>query len=234
MTEYFDKRALSYLQALDDYPHAMSNEYTTAVDMCSLEENHVLVTIPSSCERIQSYLPQSVTLIQFETTKTLSDITGISFCQWGSIPLPSASVDRILCMASLHHCNDEERLQFYRECFRILRAGGKLIVADVEKDSNLSYWLNTFVDKYNPYGHNGVFFSKEDVSLFEIVGFQVKTAHTEYPWIFNTKDDMIKFTQMLFMLNADNDTIYQGIQKYLSPTENSYSMGILYFICSKP
>lgn len=76
------------------------------------------------------------------------------------IPLKSQSVNKILCLASLHHLNNEERINTYNEFYRILKPNGKLIIADVIKNSNQSIWLNNFVNNYNSNGHNGIFLMK--------------------------------------------------------------------------
>lgn len=223
MDTYFNNRALSYLDALDRYPTVLHHEYQTAVMMSDIHPGHTLLTIPSSCERINPYLPPSVSLIQYETCADLAKHTDIPLCEWGNIPVADQTVDRILSIASLHHCSDAERLSFYNECKRILKPDGKLIIGDVEKGTGLDGWLNTFVDKYNPYGHKGVFFTENDAPH----GFITEIHRTAYPWIFSSNSEMIDFTKRLFMLECDDKTILDGISKYIP----NYQMGLLYFIC---
>jgi SAM-dependent methyltransferase len=50
-----------------------------------------------------------------------------------SIPLPDASVDRVLCRAVLHHLPDAQRV--YREFARLLRPGGRLLL-----QAPCNYW----------------------------------------------------------------------------------------------
>lgn len=50
----------------------------------------------------------------------------------GALPLPDASVDRVLSSLMLHHLDDDERLRTLREIRRVLRPGGQLHVADVD------------------------------------------------------------------------------------------------------
>jgi SAM-dependent methyltransferase len=234
MTDYFDNRAVRYLKALDMCPNALEEEYKTAVAQCDLHAGNVLLTIPSSCERIMSYLPEDVRLIQYETTKTLSKLTSIPYCTFQSIPEPSESIDRILCLASLHHLTSEERTAFYKECIRLLRPGGKLIIGDVEASSGLASWLNVFVDKYNPFGHKGIFFDVvHDTEHIRQSGFaNVSSCPTSYKWRFESDSELLEFIRELFMLECDDATLLNGIDTYLSRENNTIGMGLLYFICS--
>jgi SAM-dependent methyltransferase len=235
LPEYFDLRAKLYLRALSSTPTALINEFKTAIDQCDLLPNHTLLTIPSACEQIRPYLPDHVNLVQYETCRELSNLSQIPLCTLSNIPLPDGSVDRILCLATLHHSNIEERATFYREALRLLRPGGKLIVGDVETDTGVANWLNVFVDRYNPIGHKGIFFSDADSGLMNTAGFtDIKIHRTAYTWDFPSHATMLNFTRDLFMLHCSDEEIQHGLDQYLEPTENTYKMGLLYFICSNP
>ncbi len=194
-----------------------------------------MLTIPSACEPVKPYLPTDVHLIQFETNRELAKQTGINLSSFSSIPVSNASVDRILCLASLHHATPEERRAFYTEARRILRPGGKLIIGDVEAGSPLASWLNVFVDQHNPYGHTGIFFTEQDAQLLSACGFtNVEMNLTSYDWTFSTPSQAILFTRDLFMLNCSDEDIRKGLTEYLKYTGSAYTMGLLYFIESLP
>ncbi|MFY1652116.1 class I SAM-dependent methyltransferase [Solwaraspora sp. WMMB762] len=50
----------------------------------------------------------------------------------GDLPLPDASVDRVLSAFMLHHLADEERGRTLREVRRVLRPGGQFHVVDID------------------------------------------------------------------------------------------------------
>ncbi|NJE53886.1 class I SAM-dependent methyltransferase [Thermococcus sp. 21S9] len=47
------------------------------------------------------------------------------------IPLPDGSVDTVVTTYAFHHVPDEEKQDAIREMLRVLRPGGKIIIADV-------------------------------------------------------------------------------------------------------
>jgi ubiquinone/menaquinone biosynthesis C-methylase UbiE len=54
----------------------------------------------------------------------------------GELPLPSASVDRVLSSFMLHHLDDEETARAAAEIRRVLRPGGQLHVVDAAGSSH--------------------------------------------------------------------------------------------------
>ncbi|AGL19338.1 type 11 methyltransferase [Actinoplanes sp. N902-109] len=54
----------------------------------------------------------------------------------GDLPLPDASVDRVLSALMLHHLAEDERARALREVRRVLRPGGQLHLLDVTAPAN--------------------------------------------------------------------------------------------------
>jgi ubiquinone/menaquinone biosynthesis C-methylase UbiE len=182
-------------------------------------------------------LSDSITHIQYETNKELANLTSIPYCTFSSIPIRDTSVHRILSLASLHHLTNEERSAFYKEAKRILVPGGKLLIGDVQENTNQAAWLNIFVNKYNSYGHQGIFFSENDSKLVEMAGFHVTVEYKTYKWVFESSTQMITFCKHLFHLDLASDKdILDGLQTYLDADKNNYTFEwkLLYFICSCP
>ena len=231
----FSNRAKSYISAITLYPDVLKEEFEVAVHMCNLQENETLLTIPSSCEKIESYLPDiSINYIAFETSKELAEITNTPFCTFQTIPLENSSVNKILSLATLHHCNEEERFNFYKESHRILHPGGKLIIGDVLKGSEQDSWLNIFVDTHNPYGHKGIFWSEDDKELIEKAGFTVTTSIEEYTWNFTDFTAMYDFVRRLFCIHTSDEELVKGLRMHLGVTTKPvFSWKLLYLVATK-
>jgi SAM-dependent methyltransferase len=230
----FDKRAQSYISALKKYPHALDKEFNCALDICDLKDGDVFLTIPSSCENI--YISnRTIQHIRLETSKALSMLTDIPYCRFDAIPCEDASINVVLCLATLHHSTDEERRAFYMEVLRILKPGGRIVIGDVRMYSKQDIWLNTFVNAHNSYGHAGRFFTEADTTLLENAGFTTSVLEKHYTWDFSTKHDMVAFCKELFHLDrASHDNVEKGLATILNARETSFDWELLYLVGSKP
>ena len=235
----FSKRAESYLSALSKYPDVLEKEFSCAIRECKLQRGETLLTIPSSCEKVEKYIPADLNIhyIAFETNKELAELTNTNQCSFDHIPCKEQTVDTILSLASLHHCTNEERVQFYKEAKRILKPGGKLIIGDVLLDSDQDKWLNIFVNKHNPVGHTGKFWTAEDAILIQSVGFTVTHTIQEYTWDFSDNNAIYDFVRKLFSIHsASDEDLYDGLTKYLHAdfTNHLFAWKLIYFTASIP
>jgi SAM-dependent methyltransferase len=222
----FTKRCHSYAYALQTYPNVLQNEFQAAVEELDLNPNDILLNIPASCVSLSSYYTTNPRIVyEYETNTDFAAVTNTPICSFFDIPLPNQSVSKIVSLASLHHMSEYERPLFYKECKRILKPNGKLIIGDVQKYSNQAYWLNEFVDKYNPQGHKGTFWDENDCTLLQQAGFTTQLVERSYPWCFSSKEDMIDFTKHLFGLETDSLTIHKGLEDYLTVFQTRNNVG---------
>ncbi len=235
----FTKRAHSYAYALQMYPNALQREFEVAVEELDIQPKDILLNIPASCVSLSSYYTTKPHIVyEYETNTEFAELTNTPVCSFFNIPLPNESVSKIISLASLHHMSQEERPLFYKECYRILKPGGELVIGDVQADSKQANWLNTFVHTYNSQGHKGLFWSESDSSLLQQAGFTTHLVERNYPWLFSSKDDMIDFTKHLFGLDLANpETIVHGLDEYLTVFKAKQFYGfmwkLLYFHCHK-
>jgi SAM-dependent methyltransferase len=217
----FQSRGARYLQAINQSPLAMAEEFQTAVRALDLQQGHSLLNIPAAAVNIEDMLPPLISYHQIETSEEFARVAAVPHGPWTPLPFPAESLDRILCLASLHHSSQEERAKFYSECLRVLKPGGKLVVGDVRKESNLAPWLNVFVNQFNSGGHNGIFFSQEDADAFIDAGFQSADVMSQfYHWNFTNSTEMVDFCKNLFGLDlASQESVLFGLTEYLSPVE---------------
>jgi hypothetical protein len=233
----FANRTHSYLNAINQYEHVLDEEINTAIQMLNLQKNDVLLNTFAGGIPIEKYINKDLNIqyLAFDTHKDF--ITqNIKYFTYDNIPVKSQSVNKIICLASLHHLNTNERHVLYNEFNRILTKNGTLIIADVIQNSTQAKWLNIFVNKYNSNGHNGTFFTNNDSTLIKTSGFNnVNISFQNYNWNFENDDSAIDFCKLLFGLNLcnDNNLLLYNIKSYLQYNNNKIPWKLIYFQCTK-
>ncbi len=206
-----------------DYPHARRREVEALLELAALRPGMVVLDLQAAdgylsdrvLERLggearcicvePSPLRQRIRSAHQVLSSPLHDITGLG----------GGTVDRVLGLAGLHHSEDPAGV--LRECRRLLRPGGMVAICDVERDSRMDHWLNGFVARHHPGGHDGVFFNAADMRrLFEEAGFvQTEVRRREVPWSFPGFDDLVRFCRGLFGLECPDAVIADGIRELL-------------------
>jgi SAM-dependent methyltransferase len=214
--DYFIKRIARYQYAINTYPNTMNDERNEALNRLDLFDGCKSLDLGNS---------------------GLMDFMNIDF-EFKKLPFEDKSFDRVVIMAVLHHISVENREVLYKECIRILKPGGRLVVSDVIKDSKQDYWLNTVVNKYNSIGHKGLFFDKSDEKLFKRVGFDVRSDVASYFWYFNNKAELEDFVTNLFGMDLAN-SVYDIVDQHLGLNVHGeegfkFEWKLMYFIATCP
>lgn len=113
------------------------------------------------------------------------------------VPLKAGSVDYVVSLAGLHH---EPNLgSVFLEMRRLIRTGGRVVIADVAHDTAPAHFLNGFVDRANPMGHEGHFLGSGTAELVEAAGLRIlEDELIMVPWAFGDVDDAASFAGQLF------------------------------------
>lgn len=232
----FTNRAHSYSNAIEIYNNVLDEEFTTAIYNLHLKKDDVLLNVFAGGIPIDKYINNEldVKYLAFDMHK---DFIGDSVQQFSfdKIPLQSNSVNKIICLATLHHLNTDERNMLYKEFYRVLIPNGCLVIADVIDNSPQAKWLNEFVDKYNSNGHKASFFTKDDSKLIQQNGFKVDININKYNWNFKDEQCLLNFCRLLFGLDLCNDDnlLLNSIKKYLHYIDGKIQWQLIYFNCTK-
>ena len=220
--EIFNQRGNLYHQGMQKYPLARQQEFHHILRLAEIQAGDVICDSPAGGCYLSNFIEPEVKIISIETSSEFirhaqkQDNNVTLVCETLSeLPLLAESLDRMISLAGLHHVDN--KLGFYRESYRLLKAGGILAIADVQKGTGVAEFLNIFVDQYNSMGHQGDFFDKSTKDELENIGFKVTfNASISYHWQFDSLDNMIEYCQLLFGIDrADRTTILEGIKQYL-------------------
>lgn len=237
----FNNQTHNFLDAVQAYNNALDEELLTAIKMLDLKPNEILLNVFAGGISLHKFIDTRLNIqyLEYDTNKEFSNTdTHCVHYTIDNIPIESQSVDKIICLATLHHFNNEERQILYKEFHRVLKPTGMLVIADVIENSSQANWLNVFVNEYNSNGHQGIFFSPLDSQLMNESGFKNVTVSIQhYNWTFPDDDSLIRFYKLLFGLNLckDDNLILDNIKHFLEYNQRLNDVVVrwklMYFKC---
>ena len=216
---------------MDNYSKCLNSEFFTASYFLDLQFGDTFLNFAAGGIPMNEFIPNNINYLPIEINSSFASLYNYPLCTYNSLPYLDNSIDKILVLASFHHASQQDRINFYKESLRILKKNGKLVIADVIKDSLQDKWLNEFVNKYNSLGHTGIFMNQDDIDLMKKSGFNnVSYYEVEYAWVFSSEFEMIDFTKHLFNLDlADDKTILDGIRSYFG-NQLKFPWKLAYFL----
>lgn len=217
--QIFDERGDNYHRAMQLNPFARKSEFLEPLNLCDIQPHQTVLDFPSGGGYLQRYLQQSNKYICAESSEVFASFCkqkgyDVTYVENDSIDLPSASVDRIVSIAGMHHV--ESKLALFKAFKRLLRPAGIACIADVKANSAVALFLDDVVDRYTSTGHSGIYFSNDTKRELLDAGFSNVEQHLlNYFWRFESTEQMIQYCRLLFSLNASDHEILNGIQQYL-------------------
>jgi SAM-dependent methyltransferase len=218
-----------------DFPGARNNERDTLLDYVALRPGMVVLDVQAAggylADEVHRRLGPVATILCVEPNSELRNrlkpaYTALADPVENFLSIDSETVDIVLGLVALHHSHSHAAT--IGECCRVLRPGGELAICDVPAGSRVAEWLNGFVARHCPAGHNGNFPEPGSMTrLCREAGFTgIVEELRDVPWQFARRADIAVFFKGLFGLSAPIETIDRAIDDYFVVTESEHGCTI--------
>lgn len=201
--EIFAERGAAYHAAMAACPRARAAEFLAVLDPLSGSPPGLLCDMPSGGGYLAAYLPEGMRYVGVDPSDDFIDACPEELerikADLTAAPLADGSVDYVVSLAALHHQPD--LLAVFREMRRLLRSGGRAVIADVAVGTGPAVFLNGFVDRNNPMGHEGRFLDEQTGPLLEQARFAIADDRlVATRWQFENEEEAGQFCRQLFWM----------------------------------
>jgi SAM-dependent methyltransferase len=186
---------------MEAYPHARDAEFRSVLEPLDDLPAGTLCDMPAGGGYLARRLRPDLAYVGVDPASDFvacgSRMAKIIRAEPSDVPLESGSVDYVVSLAGLHH---EPNLgPVFREMRRLIRDGGRAVIADVAHDTPPARFLNGFVARSNPMGHDGRFLNDDTAALLEAAGFRIVADElVSTPWTFADAAEAGRFAGQLF------------------------------------
>ncbi len=224
--DIFRNRGGAYHEAMRRWPDARRDEFLVPLKWAAPAPGERIVDVPAGGGYLRRYLPESSTWLGHEPCASF--LPDAAAPEQGLLPLPwpAASADVAISIAGVHHLADKRPL--FRELHRVVRPGGRFVLADIREHSRPARFLDEFVDRWNSTGHRGDYLDDRAIRDLRDCGFEVVRAEpAAYCWWFADRQEMGAFCRLLFdMRRIEAGDVADEIEERLGVTRAGGRIGL--------
>jgi SAM-dependent methyltransferase len=240
--EIFAERARSYHSAMEEFPGARRLEFKSVLEPLDDLPGGRVCDMPAGGGYLAHHLREDMDYVGIDPASHFVALgsrpaSRIMRADPSKVPLESCSIDYLVSLAGLHHEPNLERV--FGEMRRLIRKGGRVVIADVAHQTAPAHFLNDFVNRANPMGHEGHFLDSGTAPLLEGAGLKILDDQlVEVPWEFDSVDDAASFAGQLFgTAQADSPEVADALSSEVGFTIESSSVRLNWclrrIVCSK-
>lgn len=231
--EIFRERGRAYDEAMQRWPAARRDDFLLPLQWSAPQPGETVVDTPAGGGYLRGYLPVGCLWFGHEPCANFQG--GDTALDQSLLPLPFADefADIAISIAGVHHLGDKRPL--FGELHRVLKSGGRLLLADVHAESSVAQFLDEFVGRHNSTGHEGAYLCGQTLENLQADGFSVVRAErVQYAWWFVDQPSMAAFCRLLFdMRGIDDSEVVAAIDRHLGLCTRDGEIGMnweLYFV----
>jgi SAM-dependent methyltransferase len=198
--DIFAERGAAYHGAMAACPSARHAEFEAAIAPLEGYEG-LLCDMPSGGGYLAAHLPSGMRYLGVDPSDDFIDACPLGLerikADVTNVPRADGSVDCLVSLAGLHHEADLGAV--FAEMRRLLKPGGRAVIADAAVGTAPARFLNGFVDRNNPMGHDGHFLDERTPAFLEEAGFTIADDRLlQTPWRFDSREEAGAFCRQLF------------------------------------
>lgn len=210
----FFTRAISYTLAHKECPHARQEELITTLEIVGDIAGATVVEIGAGQGFLTGALVARVgsggkvvavdnSELQLAELHIAQPTVQCVHASSESMPLADESADVVISLANFHHIADKPRA--FRECARVLKPGGRFILADVCDRTAMQRYFDEVVDRICSTGHQHHFLDQRECEALAtdnrltILRWELKAV----PWRFVSAEAAGLFLQRIHDARCD-------------------------------